>query len=162
MENRAGDQTICDRQYFWFARGDWNVQSKAAPSIAHLRYQLATTLRAILGCYEPRTPELEEMAEDLDVGWTVNRVTAARARLLLSSFELYALWGRLPRVPLTNDEVKNRRRIIYHIDELRALQMPQDGGSESARICWKLRITRNAVALALEGLAEVRANHVVL
>ena len=80
MEVRAGSQTLRNRLYAWLDRGDWNFQSAAAPRIAGLRYDLAEAQPAppVYFGHANDGPDLEHVAEHMDLGWTVIRGTAAR------------------------------------------------------------------------------------
>ena len=164
IELRAGDLTLCGRLYSWFAEGTWNLQSAAGAEIAQRCYELAATLPVplILYSYEPRIPELEQVPENLEIGWTVERVTTGRARVLVGHEGMAELVARLPRIPLTHEEVKERLKIRYEQDELHAIHLMAKGGSAAGQIYRRLGLTRNIIALALEGLADSRALQVVL
>ena len=90
------------------------------------------------------------------------RGTAGRAGILIGHEGMAELFARLPRVPLTHQEVKEQMKIRYEKDELQAIRPMGQEGSAAGRIFCDLGLTRNIIALALEGLADSRALQVTL
>ena len=74
VEIRAGNLTLCDLLFAWFAKGGWHLQSAAAQKIACLCNEVAQLLPVPLKVYssEPEGPMEETVREHLDIGWAVN------------------------------------------------------------------------------------------
>ena len=164
MELREGGATLVRMLGAWFAEGAWNCQSAAAPEIAEKCYAHAVILPVPL-VYFGYTDEKREsgrVQEHPDVGWAVQEVTGGRARLTVRKSRLEEFQGKMRRMPLTNEELKEQLKVRYEINELKAIPLIGGEGSVACAIDGRLGLSRGAAGLALEELADARAWQVAL
>ena len=148
----------CGRLQAWPTLGVWRLQSEAAATVARLCHQVAAVLPCPLPVYSPGSEERQEdpPSENLDVGWTAIRGTRIRAGIPPQGGALSKWMGRLARVPLTAEAVRELLKIWYGRDELAAIRMLGDCNSVSSGIYWKLGLTRAVIKDSLRELAAAQ------
>ena len=98
----------------------------------------------------------------LDAGWTVLEGTRLRAKLVVRGGPLEPWRTRLPKVPLTTDEMREPLNIKYEADEIHAKRLMSQHGSVSGAVDIRLGPTRGVVGEAPEDLEGSRARQVAL
>ena len=160
----AGGSLTCARMGNWFATGKWYLKSALGGLIAKTICELAPLLQFTLICYSFSTekPTEEVVWEHLDVGWTVLETTCVRAKKIINDGLLAGSSTRIPRIPLTQDEVKNAIQLRYAVDEAKAIGMLSGQSSTAAEVILRLGLSRDVIRQAIEHFEYSRAQQVVL
>ena len=160
---KAGDVLSCTRLLRWFNEGNLHLQSAAAPLIVKLLYQLADKLPC------PLIITSQEEGKTLDEEWDVwgdstGFISCTRYRLIAHVLRGLSKEGlrRIPRIPLTTEEVKERLRATYERDELKVVQLLASQGSLSCTILRNWRLSRPVIRQTLIDLHLCRQAQVAL
>ena len=160
---RAGDELTVSRLLRWFNEGDLSLQSAAAPAIAEALAGIAR----VLPC--PLFINSLEENETFPEAWDTPGDPAsynARTRYRLSAFVLRGIpkdnRARIPRIPLTNQEIKERLRALYERDERKVFDILASRGSLSSTIFINWRLTRPIIRQAMIDLSHSRQQQVTL
>ena len=151
---RAGTATICCHIDNWMKGGICNLSSVAASGILGEIQQLPTWLRvdsSLCPFYMPDNTE-----EEGYLPWTMSLYIG-----LLEHFRTIVLpqqprdWtAKLPRTPLTTEELKRELNEVYEKDELAVMKQLSEIGSVSASIVLSLQLTRAAIKEAYQALRD--------
>ena len=158
----AGDGVSCSRVHAWLARGDWLLQSAAAPRVAVLRGKPAPLLCRPLVLYS----HLRARKADLppgghpDDGPTTLEGMWGRAQMLRSAALQQQRSERIGRFPLTAEGLPEKVRICYESDELRPIGPIGRQVSVTCTLYTRLGLTRDVIRRALAELLERRGRQV--
>ena len=149
MENR--------RLRKWFNKGTIGLVSAATSSIMKVCADVCISLRCplILSSLEDEWEATGEFDCWDDPRSFINR-TKQRAVMSILSCDPSGVLGRLPRIPLTSSEVKERLLSRYAQDENKALHLLASEGSVSAGIYGKWKLSRAIIKNALKTLSHNR------
>ena len=146
----------------WFAGGTLKLKSAAASPLISDISDIEQWLQARLNLKPFDLPMETETPTDLPV-------YHSRVLAVFEEFRQFALpalgaeWEhKLPRVPLTKQELKRVVRRQWENDEILAIRQLAEVGSVSAGILTRLQITREIVHLTMSMLRRERAAQVTL
>ena len=110
IEIQAGGSVSCGRWSSWFAEGDWRLASAAASRLAELSYAVARALPCplCLFCVRRDGPLGGPPPTEMDTSWAALAWTKERASHRQKSGFSQQWEERLPRIPLTTDDVSEK------------------------------------------------------
>ena len=153
----AGSEQLVYSLREWRSNGNLRLISAAAPDLIEEIHKLD----GMMGTHVIIRPHpLKEETEDLDTLPAIQKeqfLAAEEFRVLALPVLGGVAWTkRLPRVPLTKEELKEHIRNCMHSDELSQLRKLKEVGSESAKIIVDLELTRGHVK---EAMRVLKHNH---
>ena len=160
---RAGGLREINKLLCWFNEGAIRLKSAVREGVYHLLSKISSVLRCPLlierelsGCPEnARVDRLEDPA-------SFNHGTKIRLLRIMTNKEGSALLCRIPRIPLTKEEVKERLKLKSERDELNGIEKLASKGSLSCRIFGELGLTREMIKMAMRELVWSRRQQVAL
>ena len=161
---RAGDHATCDRLQDWFSDGAYHFSSAAGSGVVALLYQLAEILPCPLIIQSTDADQYTGGQEWDEAGVPSSFVLRTQVRLL-NGFLRTALpqtLSRVPRIPLTKSEVKERLRHRFETDERRCLLLLAKNDSISSTLFIEWGLTRAVIKSALQDLSYNRRMQVTL
>ena len=160
----ASDGVTCGRVHTWLSRGDWLLQSAAAPQVAVLCGRLAPVLCCPMVLYSHLREKKAELppVEHPDDGSTMLEGMWGRAQILWGAVLRQRWSARMSRVPLTSGELHEKVRIRYESDELMLVGRMGRQVSVTCALYTRLGLTRDVIRRALAELSECRMQQVVL
>ena len=161
---KAGSHMICDNLHDWLTDGIYRFSSAAGPGIVDLLHQLAGILLCplIIQCAEAE--QYSGGVEWDEAGVPSSFILRTQVRLLngfLSAASPQVL-SRIPRIPLTKSEVKERLLHRYECDERLCFLLLAQQGSISCTLFIEWRLTRAIIKSALQELFYNRRLQVTL
>ena len=158
----AGGYQLVDDINKWLKKGTMCMRSTAASTLIQDLYTLDQWLHLPLVILPMRLPEEEHRVADLP--WIPRELLR-----MADDFRTLAMpilgqgWAQqLPLIPHTKEEINTAIHKQYEQDELKAIQLLETTGSESANVITKLQLTREIVITALSALRDAHEEQVNL
>ena len=154
---RAGGSLECGRLLRWINQGNMGLGSAVASPVMVLLERIMGSVKCPIvvtstegGWYD---------TEESDILDDPQSFISNTRRRTISRFLQKGMWGwlkRLPRIPLTGEEVKSRLQLKYELDEKKAIRMLADIGSVSCGIYSSWNLNREVISRALKLLCFSR------
>ena len=150
---RAEGTREINRLLSWFNEGEVRLASAARGEV----YQLLSEISSKLSCPLIISSELPRRSENTAVDRLeepASFIHSARLRLLRGIVEgdTSQFLDRVPRIPLTKEETKERLRLKSERDELKGVAVLAPQGSISGNIFVELGLTRGVIKMAMRDL----------